>query len=171
MNREKKVSNMNSVSSNATVYGEIDSLDFAIYLNKKAKEANKHINVTKLQKWLYICYGLYLALYDTQLLKERPKAWEYGPAFPRVHTAQKKNKGSLDSLVFRQTRDELGKYDDIIDAALRVFGDWTASELVEWTHNDGMAWKRTIGLEGQKAYAPMDNLDIKRDFEKLMANG
>jgi len=155
--------------SDTTVFGKVDSVDFAIYLNKKANEKDLPINVTKIQKWLYICYGLFLAAYDEQLLDERPKAWNYGPAFPKVHKKQKNNQDSLDGLEKELDLEKFSAYDDVIDAVLRTFGRWTASELVAWTHERGTAWDKVF--RSSEMYTPISNEDIKSDFVKLLQNG
>ena len=159
-----------SATDELATFGKVDSVDFAIYLNKKARELGKNVNVTKIQKWLYICYGLYFAAYNEQLLKERPKAWDYGPAFPRVHKKQKRNNDSLDNLQINIPLEELEKYNALILATLESFGDWTASELVAWTHEKEKAWHKTFNLLDAK-YAPMDNNDIILDFRGLLSNG
>ena len=112
----------------------------------KAEEKVLKPNVTQIQKWLYICYGLYFAAYGKQLLDERPKAWDYGPAFPKVHKKQKKYGDSLRSLYEDISADELNEYDEIIKPVLAKFGPWTATQLVDWTHEDGMAWDKKIKL-------------------------
>jgi len=150
-------------------YGEVDSVDFAIYLNQKVSENDFTANVTKIQKWLYICYGLYLAVHDVQLLTERPRAWEYGPAFPRVHRAQKKNGNTLNGLRMNSNPELYIKYNELIKATLKNFGDWTASELITWTHQPGKAWDKIY--YHQNKYDPLDNLDILNDFRGLLVNG
>jgi len=154
-----------------TIYGEVDSVDFAIYLNNKANELGLSANVTQIQKWLYICYGLYLAAYDRQLLTERPKAWNYGPAFPRVHKKQKKNNDSLNYLETRinsenTNAEDFAKYEAVVNTTLKHFGDWTAGELVTWTHEPGTAWDKKF--KGDDMYSNMDNHDIIMDFKKLL---
>jgi len=155
-----------SVINDKNIFGEVDSIDFAIYLNKKAQMLKKNINVTKIQKWLYICYGLNLALEKKQLLYERPRAWEYGPAFPRVHSLQKKHNNSLDNLKTEASLSDLTNYDEIITTTLNYFGNWTASELVAWTHEDGKAWNKAMLCNGINT--PLDNLDIQNDFLKII---
>ena len=147
-------------------YGEVDSVEFAIYLNQKATELGLSVNVTKIQKWLYICYGIYLAAKGEQLLTERPKAWEFGPAFPRVHKKQKKNNGSLNGLPMSISADSLGKYDEVIIPVLDHFGTWTASGLVAWTHEEGKAWHKKY--HNDEKYASLDNHDIILDFERFV---
>ena len=150
--------------------GKIDNVDFAIHLSKKANEANLQINVTKLQKLLYICYGLYLADTNSQLLHERPEAWQYGPFFPSVHAVQIKNKNGLHDLENKSSPDDLRQYDYIIDPILGHFGKWTAGGLVAWTHEKGSAWYIKYHVENRKM-TPLDNLDIISDFKKFIVSG
>lgn len=157
-----------NTKNEAETYGEVDSIDFAIYLSKKALDSGQPANVTKIQKWLYICYGLYLAAYDKQLLTERPKAWDYGPAFPRVHKRQTKNNGDLSGLLNTINVDAFKKYDSVINATIDKFGSWTASELVAWTHESGRAWDKTIKNEG--IYSVIDNDNISKEFKEMLKN-
>ena len=152
-------------------YGMMDAVGFAAYLIKRAQELGFTVNVTKLQKWLYVCYGLYLAAYGEQLFNERPKAWDYGPVFPKVHRQQVKNKleklvqgANLDNL----QPDERDKCNGVVDAVLGHFGNWMATELVEWTHTPNMAWDRTVKESGK--YATIDNFDIYRDFKEYVSD-
>ena len=151
------------------MFGKVNSIDFAIYLNKKATEQGMDVNVTKIQKWLYICYGLYLARFNEQLLDERPQAWKYGPFFPKVHDVQKSNDDSLDSLFGNIDAAKFEEYDDVINATLKNFGDWSASQLVNWTHEKGCAWDKKINLG--EMLGSMDNHDIALDFKRLFSNG
>jgi len=148
--------------------GEVDSVEFAIYLEKKARESGKDVNVTKIQKWLYICYGLFLAAENKPLLNERPRAWDYGPVFPRVYKKQSRNNNSLSGLEKEINTELLEKYNDIIDVTVEHFGDWTATQLGNWTHEKGSAWDKQFN-DGKK-YAPMDNWDIFIDFKGFVVN-
>jgi len=161
---KKEITTMSTVD----VYGEVDSVDFAIYLEKKALEKGKKPNVTQIQKWLYVCYGLYLFVDKKQLFTERPKAWDFGPVFPRTHSKQKKNGDTLQSLISSINTREFEKYDDLIEATLKLFGDWTASELVAWTHKEGSAWDKKYNIMDEK-YSSMDNGDIILDFKRLVS--
>ena len=146
-------------------FGEVNSVDFAIYLYKKAAEAEKHINITKIQKWLYICYGLHLAVEGRQLFDEKPQAWDYGPFFPDVHGAQKLLANDLSRLEFRIENVDFSKYDKLINATLKHFGDWNAGQLVDWTHKKNTAWYKQTKA-GEK-YGEMNNDNILSDFERL----
>jgi len=150
-------------------HGNVNSVDFAIYLNQVADKMGLIPNVTKIQKWLYICYGLYLVVAEKPLLNEQPTAWQYGPFFEDVHKRQKRNKDTLYGLDMTKTSvEEMKQYDEIIKATLDHFGDWSASDLVRWTHQEDSAWFKKYHF-GQK-YKTLDNNDIFLDFKQVVVN-
>lgn len=64
----------------------LDSVECANYIRYIA--ANKfglNLNMTQVQKILYMAYGITLSAYKTQLTDERPQAWPLGPIFANVH--------------------------------------------------------------------------------------
>lgn len=71
---------------------EFDSNDVMAYIHDYCAKNNIYVNVTKLQKLLYCCYGVVLAALDERLTSEHPQAWEHGPVFPRTFNAIKKQK-------------------------------------------------------------------------------
>ena len=148
--------------------GKVNSVDFAIYLGKKARDRNLLINTTKLQKWLYICYGAYFAKKEEQLFNETPKAWQYGPVFPSVYNKQIKYGHSLAELADTIDDEALSVYDWLIEPILEHFGKWTAIQLVYWTHEKGKAWHKQYHMRGEKNVS-MDNYDIMSDFRELVS--
>ena len=148
--------------------GKVNSLDFAIYLGTKARDKKLFVNVTKLQKWLYICYGAYFAKTGEPLFNETPKAWQYGPVFPSVYNKQIKYGHSLAELANTIDESSLSDFDWIIDPVLDYFGKWSANELVSWTHKEGNAWYKQYHLRNEKN-APMDNWDIISDFKDYVS--
>jgi len=146
-------------------FGEVNSVDFAIYLQQAAIKRGLEVNMTKVQKWLYICYGFYLAIHNRQLLDEKPIALHFGPLFENVYKEQKRNNDSLIGLEARIVGVDFSVYNRIIDATLKLFGDWSAGELVYWTHKDGGAWQKQIKTQGKRT--AMDNFEILLDFKEL----
>lgn len=44
------------------------------------------LNKTQLQKFMYISYGVYLAITENRIFDDdTPKAWPFGPVFPRIN--------------------------------------------------------------------------------------
>ena len=148
--------------------GKVKSVDFAIYLGKKARDKHLYVNTTKLQKWLYICYGSYFAKKGEQLFNEIPRAWQYGPVFPSVYNKQMKYGHSLHELVGGIDEDSFSDYDWIIEPVLDYFGKWSANQLVSWTHEEGTAWYKQYRLRDEKN-TPMDNFDIMSDFKAYVS--
>ena len=70
-----------------------DSVVIAEFMISLAFEKRIMLNMTKVQKLLYMVYGKFIAESGKQVLKETPKVWPYGPVFPRVH-----NKIKLDNV-------------------------------------------------------------------------
>ena len=157
------------ITMESTLQGKVKSIDFAIYLTKKAKDMNVYINLTKLQKLLYICYGLYLAFAEDYLLDERPEAWQYGPLFPKVHKKQKENNNSLERLITSIDEADFKEFDFVVNIVLETFKDWTAIDLVNWTHEEGTAWHKRY-IKQNKPRTFLDNFDIKLDFSKFIIN-
>jgi uncharacterized phage-associated protein len=151
--------------------GDYNILVFATYLLEKARLANIPMNVTKLQKLTYICYGGYWVTDGRQLLNERPEAWIYGPLFPTLHGAQMGVKGSLDYSELSQADIEsLQKLDKMADSVLDFFRDWEATQLINWLRDDHDAWndiweKRMDGKEVRK----LNNYTIRCDFAQFVS--
>lgn len=125
----------------------IDSITFAKYIIAYAKKESISVNITKVQKLLYICYGSYLFLKGNRLLTEQPVALPYGPVFSKT----------LDYLNSKENFDEftIDKYDVFNDEIKKVvkivmdfFGKYNANTLVNWTHRDGSAWSRIVKEKG-----------------------
>ena len=121
----------------------------AEYLAAIANERRLSINMTKLQKLLYIVYGAYLRIYEERLLNEHPQAWPYGPVFPstRNHLLKK----DLYDIELSSIDEQL-KADDrlnrVIDFVLAKFGTWNAGQLSVWSHSSGSPWDKTTNVKG-----------------------
>ena len=121
----------------------VNSVDFAKYVLIKASQRNLHLNLTQLQKILYICDGTLLALGEN-LIGEHCRVWEHGPVYPKVYKWHDKNRNislsekdiASDSLteIMQSTAPR------IIELALDKFGKWTAVQLSEWSHQHGSPW-------------------------------
>ena len=122
------------------------STTVAKYLLSRAIEEGIIMNMTKLQKLLYIAYGTYLAIKEDRLTDESPKAWPYGPVFP---TTRKKlltidfNDYSINGDTEFDPISKDKEINDLVNLVLRLFGSWSSGQLVEWTHAIGSPWDKT----------------------------
>lgn len=113
------------------------------------------MNMTKMQKLLYIIYGAYLRIYGERLLNEHPQAWPYGPVFPTTRTRLLKydfDTISVENITGkeRQAIENDAKLNGVIDFVFKHFGDWNAGQLSEWSHSDGSPWHQTTNRSGFK---------------------
>ena len=115
-----------------------NSVNAATYIVARANDARYGINMTKLQKLLYITYGAYFAIYpeDGRLLNEHPQAWPFGPVFPT--TRNKLLKKNFDEITLKNpVAEELHKDEvirDLVTFVFKKFGTWDASQLTKWSH-------------------------------------
>lgn len=123
----------------------------------------KDLGFTKGQKLLYCCYGVVLASTGKRLTKDHPKAWQYGPAFPRAYRAHRN--GAIDFDKDPIASD--GCPVDIrkaVDATLGYFGHRTASQLVSWSHEQGSPWS-VCSNGGTNLYGDIDDSIIRSYFK------
>jgi len=146
----------------------------AKYLLSRANEDRIVINMTKLQKLLYIAYGTYLVIKEERLTDESPKAWPYGPVFPKV----RKNLLKVDFTNYSINGDV--EYDaivhdkdvnNLVNLVLRIFGSWTSGQLVEWTHITGAPWDKTRYMHNFQWNQTIPDEYIKEYFSEIIEFG
>jgi uncharacterized phage-associated protein len=124
---------------------EYDSVDLAFYIAAYANERRISINITKVQKLLYITYGAHLVLRENRLCNEHPQAWPYGPVFPRTRKALIKT--DIYGIKMSDPRLNDLKNDPYIakltERVFSKFGNRTATELTEWSHRPRTPWDET----------------------------
>lgn len=142
-----------------------DSLAIASYIEKRCKELNySGINNTKIQKLLYCCYGAVLVVEDKRLCKEYPRAWDYGPVFPRVYSYISKNK-KLEDIPQVSLRDNIK---DILDTVIDFFGKFSGGQLSQWSHEEGSPWHNVIILQKQSIGSFIPDNEIKEYFKRYV---
>ena len=123
-----------------------DSQIFAKFLIYCANQKHIFMNITKVQKLLYICYGAFLRIKEERLLNEHPQAWPYGPVFPRVRKMLVKDENLLTLNVILPEIKDLSSDEymcKFVDNVLNAFGKNTAASLTEWSHHENSAWDLT----------------------------
>jgi uncharacterized phage-associated protein len=146
-----------------------DSTLIAKYLIALAFEKGIILNVTKVQKMLYIAYGFYLASYNHTILDEQPKAWPFGPVFPKTRKKERVDYGTafaVSSLVFEELHEdeELRK---VLINIINKYSKYSASQLSEWSHMNGGPWEQTTKQNGFDWNNPIPDSYIKNYFKEL----
>lgn len=149
-----------------------------------ASEKGTKITLMKLLKLVYFAHGWYWAIREESLLDERIEAWKFGPVSPSVYHAFKSNGGEPIKRQFQSlemSRDENGKASfcfvtptvpednfmvPFFETIWSVYGDLTAYQLSELTHQAGTPWHTTwfeLGGSTRKGTDISDDL-IKEYF-------
>lgn len=147
-----------------------NSVSVACYIAAMANSRKLGLNMTKLQKLLYIAYGTYLALKNKRLTNEHPQAWPYGPVFPTTRNKLIKKDLSL----INQNSPEIDNIKDdkemqsLIRLVLDGFGDKNATTLSVWSHQPGSPWDRVSSQEGFKWGERIPDEYIQEYFNSIL---
>lgn len=149
---------------------EYSSVLIARYIVAMAQDKGLPINMTKVQKLLYIAYGIYLAIKDERLIDEHPQAWPYGPVFPSTRNKLLKENFydiRIDNPEFAELRIN-AELNSLLNLVFNNFGDWTASELSQWSHTDGSPWEKTVNQEDFSWGNRISDENIKSYFSMII---
>lgn len=143
---------------------EFDSKDVMAYILTKCEEENIFVNLTKLEKLLYCCYGAVLAKFGSRLTTEHPEAWPYGPVFPQTFVAFR------DGLITAESDNGFRikcppEWLALIDEVIKVFGQYKASQLSAWSHKKGSPWFNA-SCGGIAMKVPLDDFEVMQYFKK-----
>lgn len=144
---------------------EYDSVTMAKAMVAYANANGYSITMTKLQKLLYIAYGVYLATGKGRLVDEHPQAWPYGPVFPHTRE-QLLNK--LSECESSKEIDENPVVSSLIDAVYKAYGNYSASTLSQWSHKKDSPWDETIKGDDCNLGNEIPDYLIKDYFSRLL---
>lgn len=129
--------------------GIFDSRDVAAYIAQRCIEEGYDYNNTKIQKLLYCAYGVVLAARGIRLCDEYPRAWQYGPVFPKVFRIVSRGREiAQHSYIVRDAIPE--DIRKLVDTAVHVFGKYNATALSRWSHKPGSPWGYVKEQDGFK---------------------
>lgn len=137
-----------------------DSVDIARALRWAGKEKDYQLNMTQLNKLLYITYGILLVRKRGRLTKEHPAAWPYGPVFPRMHKHIKLS----DPVTDREFNELDSDLQGLLRQIVAYLGDIPASKLSAWSHEKGSPWDIAQSKNDTKWNQKIDDDDIYAFF-------
>lgn len=119
-----------------------NSVVLAKYIAGYANANGFVINMTKLQKLLYITYGVYLAVKGQRLTNEHPQAWPYGPVFPT--TRNHLLKLNISEIAITDDGSITNEIKSCVKLVFDSYGKYSASYLSAWSHKPGSPWDETV---------------------------
>ena len=121
-----------------------DSRDVAAYIAQQCDAVGQSYNNTKIQKLLYCAYGCYLAWKRERICDEYPRAWKYGPVFPKVFNYFHKHDGISQFSTRIHDSDDTDVKFVVEELVIPNFAKYQASQLSAWTHRPGSPWDKTV---------------------------
>ena len=108
---------------------------------EEIKKASEHITPLKLQKLLYYVQGMSLFYFNKEAFSNKIMAWSYGPVVEEIYEQYKRN-GKAEINLFVRDNDVSKGLNEIIDEVVKYYGKYSATWLVELTHDED-PWKDT----------------------------
>lgn len=138
------------------------------------------ITLLKLLKLCYIAQGFSLAILDRPIFDDDIEAWRYGPVIPALYhefkhfgsekiTEKSQYSYLNDSFDFIPETPTLDDDDDkkIIQIVWKLYGEYSAGDLVDMTHQEGTPWFYTYVPRANKV---IPNKLIKEYYTTLVSN-
>ena len=145
---------------------EIDSVDVAKAVIVEANNRHLRLNMTQLQKILFIIYGTGLVLLGRRPFDEYAQAWPSGPVFPKTRREllEVVKNWDVPSQYPTTIQDDLKI---IISSATNFFGNWSDSKLIKFGRLPGSPWEMTTKMPNFKWRQEIGDGLIKDYFSKI----
>lgn len=139
--------------------GKYSALQVAAYVIEYLNSKKSVVSNLKLQKLLYYIQGMYTVPDSDRFFKEEMQAWDFGPVVAEVYKKYRIfGSGSIPSLKeMNEVSKSFTKSDlEFIDSILDIFKPYTASDLVNMTHQES-PWKDAFA-QGRNQIIPFSSL-------------
>jgi uncharacterized phage-associated protein len=149
----------------------------------RAETDGKTLTAMKLQKLIYVAHGWSLA-YDEPLVHEAVEAWKWGPVFRSLYREFRefgsepitRHATAFDGASLEEKDISINDYDGsaataaFLESVWRVYGHYSASELMEITHREGTPWHTMFVEMGNqiKPFTVIPNELIKAHYKQLL---
>lgn len=151
----------------------LTSIDYAQLIQYAAYNMYRVVlNRTQINKILFFVYGTYLARSEegAPLFEDdTPKAWPYGPVFPRVNkriVPENIPMGFPSEKTAEFRKNELAL--NIVKEAVQKMHGISAYKLTEWSHQEGSPWYKTVfqDKENQSVWNTRIEDNLIKDYFK-----
>ena len=146
------------------------SIDIATRLIQLCEEKGIVWNKTKIQKLLYIVYGVGLGLHEIRLMDEQPRLYLYGPAFPKTFKViqdckmELSKNGDVSLKEFEDFQPD-SMTSEILDQVIEKYGRFSAEMLSDWSRRKGSVWRTLVEYNFELESVMSDSL-IYHYFKK-----
>lgn len=143
--------------------------DVVSVLINTAIDMNIYLNTTKVNKLLYLIYGVYLYNFEPLFshTKDKPRLFKNGPVFYYI---QKYKENKIDFENKNDCRVKLSKnIRIIIETVLKDFGKYDAVSLANWSMRKGGAWYEASKKDTSMKWGIIiDDELIEKEMDKII---
>jgi uncharacterized phage-associated protein len=138
-----------------------DQTDLGVDPDSK-NHVSEGITNLKLQKMLFFADAVNLALNDKPLMEEDFEAWSLGPVIKSVYDTYKTRNREPIQLTDNDIHDK--DLEAFLTEVWKTFGKYSASELVNLSHELGSPWKRYYDESSPNKIIPKE--EIKEYYKR-----
>lgn len=146
-----------------------DIVKDAYYLVNLFKKDNKIVTQIHIQKLMFLFEAYYMNMKDVSYLYECAfKAWNFGPVATQLYKRFKvygKNEIELTNEEIEQGNSITEEKKKLMNELYEAFKEFTAMELVKFTHAKGSPWKKAWN---QEEYSVISKEEMKQWFSKYV---
>ncbi|WP_305084650.1 Panacea domain-containing protein [uncultured Clostridium sp.] len=150
---------------------ENDIVKDAYYLVSLFKKDNKSVTQLHIQKLMFLVEAFYMCITnESQLYECQYKAWNFGPVATQLYKKFKiygKEEIVLNESQIADGESITEEKKNIIKAIYEVFKEFSAMDLVKFTHAEGSPWKKAWDNE---QYSVISKEEMKNWFSKYVKN-
>lgn len=141
----------------------------ARYLRALACKHGNTLNMTQVQKLLYIAYGSILQKYNFPFIDEHPRAWPFGPVFPKTRNTKHIDYDKQEDLSdhdFSQIKNDC-EINEVLEHVVTKYSTVSAGALSSWSHSPGGPWDRVVRETNEKWNTVIPDEYIREYFTKV----
>lgn len=148
---------------------ENDIVKDAYYLVSLFKKNGNKVTQIHIQKLMFLFEAYYMNMKDSDRLYECEfNAWNFGPVATQLYKVFKKY--GKDEIELTKEEEEIGdsiseEKKELMQDLYKAFGNFSAKELVKFTHMEGSPWKE---VWDNKEYGVIPKEKMKSWFEKYV---
>ncbi len=140
-----------------------DARQIANWFVERARADGKVLSIMSLLKLTYIAHGWHLEMKKRPLFNNKIEAWQYGPVIPDVYNAFRPQGFSAVKTVPLNSDTQPQQDDELLQQIWDIYGDMSAFQLSDLTHELGGPWH--LASETGGYYAPIPNEMIQNHYE------
>ena len=148
-----------------------DARQIANWFVRRAAREDRVLTIMSLLKLVYISHGWHLEMYNAPLFSNKIEAWQYGPVIPDIYRDFRAQGVEAKAPITGFSEDVIAPHDEnLLDQVYKIYGNMSAFQLSNLTHEPGGPWSVARELGGWYARIPDDLIQSHNQMKRLKSN-